>query len=245
MLNVSLTGKVAWVTGGSGGLGASIVEALHAAGAQVVSTDMVRPPSAVDSVDYRTCDVTAQEDIDATVRYCLGQFGRLDILVNNAGIQRQADVFEISRETWSAVMDVNMTAYFFCAQAAAKAMRDNKVAGSIVNIVSASSDYARPEIVPYCVSKGGAKTLTKSLAVALGSYGIRVNGVSPGTVRTNINRERLDNSGEGDRIARRTPLGRLGVPADIAPAVAFLASDHAAFTTGSILDVHGGRVLVA
>lgn len=245
MLNVSLAGKVAWVTGGSGGIGTSVVAALHAAGAKVLSTDLAAPKTTIESVEYRTCDVTRQEDIDATMRYCVDELGGPHIMVNNAGIQRRADVLEVSRETWSTVMEVNLTAYFFCAQAAAKAMKSNGWAGSIVNIVSVSSDYARPNIVPYCVSKGGVKTLTKALAVALGGYGIRVNGVSPGTVPTDINRDRLEGAGEREHIEQRTPLGRLGLPADIGPSVAYLASEHAAFVTGSILEVHGGRVLVA
>lgn len=247
MMNVSLAGKIAWVTGGSGGIGASTVKALAAAGARVLSTDLAEPvpgtSKTADAVVYRRCDVTQQDDIDATVRYCRQELGGLDILVNNAGIQRRVNVFDVSRELWSTVMDVNLMAYFFCAQAAAKAMTEQGRGGVILNMVSVNSDYVYPDTIPYCTSKGGVKTLTKSLAVALGEYGIRVNGVSPGAVFTEINKDRWARPGERERVEQNTPLGRLGTPDEIGPSLAYLASEHASFITGSILDVHGGRLL--
>jgi len=240
----ALDGKVAWVTGGSGSMGSAITEALARVGTVVLTTDLAEkgePGSG--GAAYRRCDVTRSDDIDSTVRYCLDEFGRLDILVNNAGIQRRIDIFDVSPELWANMLNVNLTSYFFCSQAAARGMIETGHGGSIVNIVSISSDYVEEDTIPYCVSKGGVKTLTLALAVALGRYAVRVNGISPGTIRTNMNRHRLDAPNAAKAIAAATPLGRVGTPEDVASAVVYLSSDAASFVTGAILPVHGGRVL--
>lgn len=245
-MEVSLKGKVAWVTGASGGIGASIVKAFVGAGATVLSSDLADKPAVdAEGVVHRRTDVTRQQDIDDAVEFCVTELGGLDILANNAGIQRRVDILDISRELWQNIMDVNLTAYFFCAQAAARAMVRQGRGGSIINTVSINSDHVYANTIPYCTSKGGVKTLTLGLAVALGKFGIRVNGIAPGTISTNINADRWETPGVRENIEARTPLGRLGMPSDIGPSVAYLASDHCAFVTGAILPIHGGRVLWA
>lgn len=245
-MEISLKGKVAWVTGASGGIGAGIVQSLVSAGATVLSSDLTDGPAVeTEGVVHRQTDVTRQEDIDAAVKFCATELGGLDILVNNAGIQRRADIFDVTRDLWQRVLDVNLTAYFFCAQAAARAMVSHGRGGSIINMVSINSDHVYPNTIPYCTSKGGVRTLTFALAVALGGSGIRVNGIAPGTISTNINADRWETPGAREGVEARTPLGRLGTPADIGPSVAYLASDHCAFVTGAILPIHGGRVLWA
>ncbi len=116
---------------------------------------------------YRRCDVTRKDEIDATVAFCKSQFGKLDILVNNAGILQRIDVFDITPEIWTKTMDVNLGAFFFCAQSAARLMRETN-GGSIVNLASVSADVVHPNLIPYSTSKGGIRTLTYGLAVALG-----------------------------------------------------------------------------
>jgi NAD(P)-dependent dehydrogenase (short-subunit alcohol dehydrogenase family) len=237
-----LQGKTAWVTGASGGIGSGIVAALRDAGCTVVSTDLSPEPAVTgERIVHRVCDVTRQSDIDAVVAFCRDELGGLDVLVNNAAILNRIDVFDVTREFWQKVITTNLDAYFFCAQAAARLMRDQGRGGSIVNTASINADLVNAKTLPYCVSKGGIRTLTFALAVALGEYGIRVNGVAPGTIVTPLNAERWKVPGAREAVETRTPLGRLGVPSDVGPAVAFLASDEAAFITGSILPVNGGR----
>jgi NAD(P)-dependent dehydrogenase (short-subunit alcohol dehydrogenase family) len=246
-LEISLKGKVAWVTGASGGIGSSIVQNLHDAGCTVVSTDLAdKPAIAGERIVHRRCDITQQEDIDAVASFCRDELGGIDILCNNAAILRRLDIFEMTREMWDQTMEVNLKAYFFCAQAAAKLMRDQGRGGSIVNTVSINSDFvpSHGNTVPYCASKGGVRTLTFALAVALAPHGIRVNGISPGTVVTNLSQGRLTPS-ERAATEAKTPLGRLGLPRDIGPAVLYLVSDQASFVTGAILPIHGGRTLPA
>lgn len=239
-----LTGKTAWVTGGEGGIGSAIVGALHEEGAAVLSTD-VRIESAQQraEIEQLECDLTRPAHVDQAVARCQEAFGSLDILVNSVGIQNRRDIFDVDRVTWQEMIDVNLSTFFFCAQAASRAMISQGRGGAIVNVVSISSDYVEEDAIPYCTSKGGVKTLTLALAAALGKYGIRVNGVSPGSILTNMNRKRMLAGGAGESVARATPLGRLGQPEDVASAVVFLCSDDASFVTGAILAVHGGRVL--
>ncbi len=245
-MEISLEGKVAWVTGASGGIGSNVVASLAAAGASVLSSDLSEPPEPLaEGAVHRRCDVTRQDDIDASVQFCVEELGGLDILVNNAGIQRRADIFDVTRDVWQQVFDINVSAYFFCAQKAAQAIKEQGRGGSIVNMVSVNSDYVYANTIPYCTSKGAVRTLTFALAVALGPYGIRVNGIAPGTISTNINADRWTAPGVREGVVARTPLGRLGAPPDIGPSVAYLASDHCSFITGSILPIHGGRVLWA
>lgn len=227
-------GKVAWVTGAARGIGAAIAAELAAQGATVIRSDR----GAAEGVD--ACDMTDVELIRGLSRAILERHGRLDILVNNAGIQLRRNVIDFSPEDLHAIFDINARGVFFAAQAAARIMVDKQIKGAIVNICSVNADRAQPEGVVYAGSKGAVRTMTKALALALGPYGIRVNSVAPGTVLTDLNRDRLADAALVDRIESRSALGRLGRPADIAEVVAFLASDKASYVTGSTIAVHGG-----
>jgi NAD(P)-dependent dehydrogenase (short-subunit alcohol dehydrogenase family) len=244
-LQISLQGKVAWITGASGGIGSAVARTLLDAGATVVSTDIAEEPAfRAERLVHRRCDVTKQADIEAVTAFCDRELGGVDVLFNNAGIIFRMDVLDITPELWDKLMAINLKAYFFCAQAAARSMRAKGRGGSIVNTISVVSDAVNPNTIPYCTSKGGVKTLTLALAAALGQYGIRVNGISPGALYTNLNKDHWD-AGNAAPVEARTPLGRLGVPEDLGPAVAFLASDQASFITGAVLPVHGGWTTLA
>ncbi len=169
------------------------------------------------------------------------EFGRLDVLVNNAGIYEVLPVEEISEAQWDRVLDVNLKGAFFCCQAVVPAMK-RQGEGRIVSVASSAGKAGGTLAgAHYSVSKAGVICLTKQLARELGPYGITVNAVAPGRIDTPMIRVASDE--ENEAFVRRTPLGRLGTPEDVAGAVVFLASDAASFITGEIVDVNGGLLI--
>ncbi len=233
----SLEGRVAWVTGGLGGIGAAVVQELRARGATVFVTDRV----AGAGVD--PCDMRDPAAITAYAEQVVSRHGALDILVNNAGVQRRRAFVEFTEDDYDEIFGVNVRGVFVASQAAAKHMIAGGRGGAVVNVSSVNATHAQPETALYCASKGAVGTMTRALAVALGPHGIRVNAVAPGTIVTGLNRDRLANDETVRKVVAATAIGRLGVPDDVAPAVAFLASDEARFITGASLAVHGGWTL--
>lgn len=233
-----LSNKVAWVTGGARGIGSAIVTELRSRGATVYVSDR-------ESVgDVQACDATDPVQIDGFARSIVDRAGRLDILVNNAAIQRRAAFTEFSVDDYDAIFATNVRGSFFAAQSAARAMIACRARGSIINVCSVNAERAQPETVLYCASKGAMRSMTKCLAVALGKYDIRVNSVAPGTIATDLNRDRLSRQETVAHVIERTALGRLGTPSDVAPAVAFLASEKAGYITGATIAIHGGWTLM-
>jgi len=232
-----LIGRVAWVTGGARGIGAAIASELREQGARVFVTDRASQG------DVEACDVGDPHALGQYARVLLERAGSLDILVNNAGVQRRRDFIDFSDADYDAIFGVNVRGLFFASQAAAKAMIACKVRGAIVNVSSVNATHAQPETALYCASKGAVRSMTRALAVALGRYGIRVNAVAPGTIATDLNRDRLADGSTVEDVLATTALGRIGAPLDVAPAVAFLASDAAQFITGASLAIHGGWTL--
>ena len=172
--------------------------------------------------------------------------GGLDIVVNNAGITRIGEFLETDIEDFDAVLDVNLRGVFAVSQAAAREMVKAGTKGAIVNICSVTAVLGMPEQSGYCVSKAGVYQLTRSIGLALADKGIRVNAVGPGTVQTEMSAEVLDYDTDNTamkRVLARTPLGRLAKPEEIADSVLFLASDEAAYLTGHIIFVDGGRMI--
>jgi NAD(P)-dependent dehydrogenase (short-subunit alcohol dehydrogenase family) len=165
------------------------------------------------------------------------EFPRLDILVNNAGVQTWKALLDLEEAEWDRVIDTNLKGTFLCTQRAARLMKDSG-GGAIVNIGSGSNKTAFPHLVDYTASKGGIEMFTKVAAVELGSYGITVNCVAPGAIE--IERTKLEAGDYASTWAKVTPLGRVGLPEDIARAVVFFASSQAAFVTGQTLWVDGG-----
>lgn len=234
-----LRGKVAWVVGAAGGIGSAIAVAMRDAGAIVISSDVVT------SADVRACDITDPAAIDRFVAECWTEFGGIDVLVNSAGITVRADVLDVTVQEWDRLYAVNVRGPFLCSQAVARRLVDAGRPGSIVNVSSINAWTAHAETAPYASTKGALQSLTYALAVAWGRHGIRVNAVAPGTIPTGINEARWRVPGAYERAVANVPLGRLGTPDEVAPAVVFLASDASAYTTGAVLAIHGGKTLMA
>ncbi len=172
----------------------------------------------------------------------LAAFGRIDILVNNAGVTHKADFLDLSEDDFDRVLRINLKSMFLCGQAAARHMVTQR-SGSIINMSSVNSELAIPDQVPYVVSKGGINQLTKVMALNLARHGIRVNGIGPGTILTELAKKAVLASAEARHtILSRTPIGRCGEPEEIASVVAFLASDDASYMTGQTMFVDGGRL---
>jgi NAD(P)-dependent dehydrogenase (short-subunit alcohol dehydrogenase family) len=191
---------------------------------------------------YRHCDVGDKAQVDALVAAVLEAHGRIDVLVNNAGIFKAADFLDVSEADFDAVLRVNLKGSFLVGQAVARAMAAAG-RGAIVNMSSVNGTLAIPTIASYNVSKGGINQLTRVMALALADKGVRVNAVAPGTIATELAAKAVLTSEDARaRILSRTPMKRLGEPAEVADVVAWLASDAASYVTGEIVTVDGGRM---
>lgn len=169
-------------------------------------------------------------------------FGRLDIAVANAGIVKAGDFLEFSEEDFDAVIRVNLKGVFLTGQAAARQMAEQGGGGAIVNMSSVNAVLAIPSIAPYVVAKGGVNQLTKVMSLALADKGIRVNGIGPGSIRTEVLASVVNDPEKMKGVLMRTPLGRVGEPEEIASVAVFLASDDASYMTGQTLYPDGGRL---
>lgn len=247
--NTVLNGKVAIVTGGGTGIGKAISLALAAAGAKVVVASRRKEKldevvnliaqSGGEALAVAT-DVSKQEDIDNLVKATCDRFGGLHILVNNSGMSiPRASTLDVTREDWHRIMDVNLDANFFLAQAAAKVMSKNG-GGRIVNMTSLRGTNALPNIVPYCTSKGAVTSMTKALAVDLAPMGINVNAVAPGYIPTDMVAGLLADKDKVQFILDRTPTNSMGTTEEVAAAVMYFCIPTTAYTTGQILVLDGG-----
>ena len=246
-IDQTMTGRTALVTGAGSGIGSGIAAALARAGCRVAVNYHDTPDGAVQTVAaIRQSggeafavhgDVRISGAVKAMVDEVVERTGALDVLVNNAGVQTWTPFLDVSEEEWDLVIDTNLKGCFLCTQAAARQMKV-RGRGTIVNIGSGCNKVPFPQLVAYTASKGGIEMLTKVAAVELGPHGIRVNCVAPGAI--DIERTRLEEANYAETWGRVTPLGRVGVPKDVAEAVVFLASDAAAFVTGQTLWVDGG-----
>jgi glucose 1-dehydrogenase len=166
--------------------------------------------------------------------------GGVDILVNNAGIELRADFWNVTEDDFDRVLDVNLKGAFFTAQAFVQYLMKAKRPGKIINISSVHEELPFPHFSPYCVSKGGLKMMTRTLAIELAPYGITINSVAPGAIETPINKRLLNDPAELKGLLGNIPLKRLGEPQDVAGTVAFLASRDADYITGATIVVDGG-----
>ena len=243
-----LENKIALVTGAARGIGQAIALQLAADGADLALCD-VKAEWLDDTVakvkalgrraEAYAMDVANGAAVGEAVAKILADFGRIDVLVNNAGITRDTLLIRMTEEDWDAVLDINLKGAFLVTKAVVKSMMKQR-SGAIVNIASVVGIMGNPGQANYTASKAGLIALTKTTAKELGSRNVRVNAVAPGFIRTAM----TDKLAEPvkDAMLKMVPLGRLGEPEDVAKAVAFLASDAAAYVNGQTLAVCGGMV---
>ena len=244
-----LTGKVAVVTGGNGGIGLGIAMGLAGAGANIViaARSVEKTAQALENIRALgveahgiTVDVTQEPAIQRIVTSTIDHMERLDILVNNSGIAVRAQPQELTAAQWDSVVDVNLRAAFLASKAA-YAQMVKAGGGKVINVGSMYSIFGSDWGAPYAASKGGLVQLTKSLAVAWAKDNIQVNAVLPGWIVTDLTRGIQDaDPNRYDNISRRIPTGRWGEPSELAGAAVFLASAASDYVTGATLAIDGG-----
>jgi 3-oxoacyl-[acyl-carrier protein] reductase len=250
MVQGRFEGKSVVVTGGASGLGAAAVARFLQEGARVLIVDRnsealpraLERMGALGEVYGSLADVSRVEDVERLTAEAVDQLGRIDVLINNAGIALQEPFLSILPENWDAIISVNLTGAFLVGQRVARAMVAQGGPAAIVNTSSTNGLVAEDKYAHYNASKGGVTLLTKSMAIELAPYGIRVNAVCPGYIVTEMSAAIDDAAFVEDYVRRFIPLGRPGRPADVAGVFTFLASDDAAFMTGACLVIDGGQL---
>ena len=249
MFNFSLQDRVALITGASRGIGQAIALGFAEAGARVILSsrkqeNLEKVVREVEAKGGKAKAIAAhmgkKEDIDRLVEEGLQTFGRIDILVNNAGTNPVfGPLMDIAPDAWDKIMDVNLKGYFLCAQKAGKAMQERKK-GAIINIASTGGIRVSPGLGAYCISKAGVIMLTRVLASELGPFGIRVNCIAPGLIKTRFSEALWKDPQNRARVEKTSPLHRLGETEEIVGAAVYLASDAASYVTGETLPICGG-----
>jgi 3-oxoacyl-[acyl-carrier protein] reductase len=246
---MSLSGRVAFVTGASQGIGRACALKLATAGATLAAAarnqdklnELVSEiTTAGGQAAAFALDVTDEEQIKSAIKAAIAQFGKIDILVNNAGITRDQLVMRMKRADWDAVLQTNLTSAYLCIQQVTSSMLKQRW-GRIINITSVFGQMGQAGQANYAASKAGLIGLTMAVARELGSRNITCNAVAPGFIETPMTDVLGDEFKQS--AAKQIPLGRVGSPADVASAVAFLASDEASYITGHVLSVNGGMLM--
>ncbi|MBF2001766.1 MAG: SDR family oxidoreductase [Synechococcales cyanobacterium C42_A2020_086] len=258
-----LAGKTALITGASSGIGQAIAIRLAQEGCNIVINYRKSPEGAEATEEQamrQACgqvegcgvqsllvqgDVSQEEDIVRMVNATVDKFGHLDILINNAGVQTERASHEVSSDEFDRVIAVNLRGAYLCARETIKHLLQQQRSGVIINISSVHEIIPRPMYISYSISKGGMGNLTKTLALEYANRGIRVNGIAPGATITPINQAWTEDPEQKATVESHIPMGRAGTSEEMAAAVAFLASDEAAYITGQTLFIDGGLTLYA
>lgn len=232
MNGLDLSGRIAVISGGCGGIGQAVRERLASVGAKVVVWDVA------DGADTRV-DLTDEAAVNDAMARLLARFGRIDILVNAAGITGPTvNIEQYSLADWRRVLDVNLTSTFLCCKAAVVPMRRQN-AGRIVNLASIAGKEGNAGMTRYSAAKAGVIALTKSLGKELAGTEIRVNAIAPAVIATDLVKQMSDEAYRA--VLAKIPLGRAGRPEEVAALVVWLASDECSFSTGAVFDLSGGR----
>ncbi len=251
-----LDGKVAWITGASSGLGLSIAQAYHEAGARIVFNDINKDLVKKGLEEYKklgievygaACDVTNEKQVAAFVKGVEEKVGPIDILVNNASIIRRAPLAEMSVEQWNSVVSANLTGPFICSKAVIPSMI-KRGGGKIINMLSVMSELGRETVAAYATAKGGLKMLTRSICSEYGMSGIQCNAIGPGYLESDATEPLKRKGKDGSRhpydnfIISRTPARRWGKADDITGLAIFLASPSSDFINGQVIYADGGLI---
>lgn len=244
---MSNTQKVAIVTGGASGLGYATAKKFTASGIKtiIIGRNEAKLKKAADELGELaytySFDLNDSEGIPTLIQNIADKFGRIDILVNNAGINLKKPMLEVTSEEFNRVLSTNVVSVFVISREVSKIMVEQGE-GSIINISSMAAQYGIPKVIAYTASKSAIEGMTKAMAVELSPLGIRVNCVAPGFIVTDMTATAFkDEPQRKEKILSRTPMGKMGDPADIAEAVYYFANGTAAFVTGAILAVDGGN----
>nr|WP_315424210.1 glucose 1-dehydrogenase [uncultured Pedobacter sp.] len=242
--------KIALITGSSQGIGAACALRLAKDGCDIIlnghkfderGEKLIKEIQAMGrKAVFLEADLSKASAAIKLITDAVAVFGHLDILVNNAGVEKKASFWEVTEEDYDLIMNTNLKGVFFSIQSFVNYCRKSKVAGTIINMSSVHEEIAFPHFAAYCASKGGLKMLTRNLASELAQFNIRINNVAPGAVSTPINQDLLNNKEQLEKVLQNIPLKRMGKVEDVAAVVAFLASDDAAYVTGSTYYVDGG-----
>lgn len=247
---MNLDKKVAIITGAATGIGRAIASQFVHDGASV-AVDYVGASDRADDLVHAleltgghvvaiAADVSDESQVDMLVTETVKRFGRLDILVNNAGIEHEFPFLETPRAKWDQVIAVNLTGPFLCSQRAAQQMVAQGGGGRIINISSVHEDLPMPTNSAYCAAKGGLRMLMRTIAVELAPHGITVNNVAPGAIDTPMDAPTEADPEKIKTLLAEIPVGRMGTPREVAGLCAFLASESAAYITGSTYLIDGG-----
>ena len=246
-----LKDQVAVVTGAASGIGLACARRFAAEGARVVLADVntaageeaaeALQASGADAL-FVTCDVGDKAQVDALIDSAVAAFGKLDCVVANAGIVHACDFLELEEADFDRVLRVNLKGVFLTGQAAARQMVAQGKGGAIVNMSSVNAVMTIPSITPYVVAKGGVNQLTKVMALSLADKGIRVNGVGPGSIMTDMVKSVNDNPEAMRAVLSRTPMGRIGEAEEVASVALFLVTADSSYITGQTIYPDGGRL---
>lgn len=249
---MELDGKVVLVTGAGSGIGRELAQVMADEGAAVCinwfreyGKEAEEHAAQLPHAFAFEADVADANQVASMIAAVVDRFGSLDVLVNNAAINNEAPLLDVALDDWDAIIRANLRGPFCCLQAAARVMRDFGSGGSIVNISSIHEDIPFPLYTPYAMAKGGLRMLMRNAALELAEFGIRVNNVAPGAIRTPLNEDTMEDPQKMELLKRLIPQGRMGTTDDVAAVAVFLASDRAAYVTGSTYYVDGGMARFA
>jgi glucose 1-dehydrogenase len=254
-MQLQLDQKVAIITGSDSGIGRAIAILFAQAGATVVvnyAHNQQKAEEVQQTIEKNNgkalvlqADVSQYQRAMGLIQQTVEHFNRLDIMVNNAGMEIHSPFLDVTEEHWDRVLNVDLKGAFFCAQAAAREMVKRKTAGRIINISSIHEDIAMPQNAPYCCAKGGLRMMTRTICQELAPYNITVNNIAPGAIHTPIDADVEADPEKMNALLAEIPLHRMGQPDEVAKLALYLASDAAAYVTGSTYVIDGGLAVYA